>query len=452
MNQGLNRRKFLKTAAVAASALVVTSCAPQATTAPTEPAVAATTVAGQGAAPLKGKITCLIHGGPSPMDVPYWATRIKMFTDANPGVEFIGLGAANDEEYTQKITTMVTGGTPPDLVKISGGRLLATATKGIFEDIEPRVKASPLMSRIWPLLPGEGKEQRVCGKQYAIPMDIEQRVWIYNMDLFDKMGVAYPQEGWTWDDLLAIGKSVTKPEENQYLFVPGITSFQDYSDWVWQAGGTIFNEDGTKVNLSEPANVQGMQFLVDLFKKYGYAPAPGLKLGDIGVTFDTGKIAMNMAHTGLVASQLSKPTWEFKWGTVFAPQGPVTANGFTKANGFGIPKDAENADLAWAFIEWWYSDETQTKFAEMGELVPRSDLRDTVAVKSLPEHMRPALLQASKQARSLERFPGWDVAQRSWKNELDTSITGEVPVDAAMQVADKKAEIEITELMATVCK
>jgi multiple sugar transport system substrate-binding protein len=450
MNTLLNRRKFLKSAAAAAGALVATACAPQATPAPQQPVVAGATV--PAAANLVGKITCLFHGAPSPMDVPYWATRIKMFTDANPGVEFVALGAANDEEYTQKITTMVAGGTPPDLVKISGGRLIATAPKGIFEDLEPRIKASELLSRIWPLLPGQGKEQVVCGKQYAIPMDIEQRLWIYNQDLFDKMGVAYPTDGWTWDDLLAIGEAVTKPDENQYLVVPGVTSFQDYCDWAWQAGGTLFNEDGTQINLSEPPNVQAMQFVVDLFKKYQYAPAPGLKLGDIGVTFDTGKIAMLMGHTGQMASQLNKPSWEFKWGTVFAPMGPASANGFTKSNGWGIPKGTKNADLSWAFIEWWYSDETQTKFAEMGELVPRSDLRDTVALKSLPEHLRPALLAGSKNARSLERFPGWDVGQRNWKNELDVALTSDVSVAEAMQTADKKADAEIAELMTTVCQ
>jgi multiple sugar transport system substrate-binding protein len=456
MSRTLNRRDFLKTAAAAAGALVVSSCAP-ATTAPTTAptsAPAATKPAAATTAPaaLKGKLTILFHGTTSPLDSPYWATRLKMFTDANPGVEIVSLGAENDEAFTQKVTTMVAGGTPPDMVKISGGRLIATAVKGIYEDLEPRVKASAQMSKIIKLLPSEGKELRVCGKQYALPMDIEQRLWIYNQDLFDKMGVAYPKDGWTWEDLLALGKAMNKAEDNQYLVSPGVTSFQDYADWVWQAGGTIFNEDGTHVNLSETPNVKAMQFVVDLFKKYKYAPAPGLKLGDIGVTFDTGKFALNMAHTGTMAAQLSKPTWKFKWSAVFAPKGPANANGFTKSNGWGIPKGTKTADLAWSFIEWWYSDPIQTKFAEMGELVPRSDLRDSVALKALPEHLRPAMLASSKNARGLERFPGWDVSQRNWKNELDTAITGDISVEQAMQTADKKAESEVADLMATVCK
>ena len=123
MTRSFSRRQFLKTAAAAAGALVVTSCAPQATTAPTAKPAAATSASAATSAPvgLKGKLTCLFHGGASPLDNPYWATRIKMFTDANPGVEFVALGTANDEEFTQKITTMAAGGTPPDMVKISVG-------------------------------------------------------------------------------------------------------------------------------------------------------------------------------------------------------------------------------------------------------------------------------------------------------------------------------------------
>jgi len=44
------------------------------------------------------------------------------------------------------------------------------------------------------------------------------------------------------------------------------------------------------------------------------------------------------------------------------------------------------------------------------------------------------------------------VGQRNWKNELDTAITGDVTVEAAMQTADKKAEVEITDVMATACQ
>jgi multiple sugar transport system substrate-binding protein len=330
--------------------------------------------------------------------------------------------------------------------------MIATANKDIYEPLEPRIQSSPLMSKVMKLLPAEGAELRFCGKQMCIPMDIEARIWFYNKDIFDKAGVKYPTLDWKWDDLLTIGAAVTKPGDNQYLFIPGVVSFQDYADWVWEAGGTKFTSDGLHTNLSEPPNVKAMQFLVDLFNKYKYCPSPALKLGDVGVSFDSGKIAMSMGATNTLAAQLGpKATWKFPWSTVFAPTGPASGEGFTKSNGWSVMKKAKSPQLAWGLIEWWFSDDIQTKFAEMGELVPRSDIRNSVSLKALPEHVRPAVARGATHGRGLERFPGWDVAQRNWKQELDTAIAGSVPVEQAMQTADKKAELEMADLMKGIC-
>ncbi len=456
MTAPVSRRSMLKAAAAMAGATLLAACGstPTPTPAPQKPAAKPTDTPVK-AVPtpvaMKGKLTVLFHGAAT-LDTPYWQPRLKMFTDAYPDLECIWLGSETDEAFTQKITTMVAGGTPPDGAKPSGGRMIATAPKGIYEALEPRIQASTLMTKVMKLLPSEGKELRFCGKQYAIPMDNDHRVWFYNKDIFDKAGVKYPTIDWTWEDLLAIGQAVTKPADNQYLFVPGVVSFQDYADWVWQAGGTKFSNDCLHTNLSEAPNIKGMQFLVDLFVKYKFAPSPGLKLGDVGVSFDSGKIAMNMGATSTLAAQLGpKATWKFNWSCVFAPKGPVTSNGFAKSNGWSVMKSAKSPNLAWALIEWWFKDETMTKFAEMGELVARSDIRDSVSIKSVPEHVRPALARATRDGRGLERCPGWDVAQRNWKQELDTAISGGVPVEQAMQTADKKAELEIADLMKGIC-
>ena len=44
------------------------------------------------------------------------------------------------------------------------------------------------------------------GALYAIPLDFESRVLYYNKDLFDRFGVAHPQEGIRWSDALALAE------------------------------------------------------------------------------------------------------------------------------------------------------------------------------------------------------------------------------------------------------
>jgi multiple sugar transport system substrate-binding protein len=444
----LSRRQFLKASTgLALGAGLLGACTP----APMPGA--ATNQPSSAAAPAEdgGSITCLFHG--AALEGPYWSVRLGMFADAHPEIEFIGLPSANDSEYVQKISTMVAGGTPPDMVKLSGGRMLATASKGIYEDITPRLESSELFQRIWAELPDEGKELTYCGQQIGIPQDLDFRQWFYNKDLFDAAGVAYPTLEWTWDDLVSMGLAITNKDENIWFVIPGVVSFQDASDWYWQAGGTLFSADCMKANIAEEPNILAMQFLVDLFKTHQIAPSPTLGLGDIGISFDTGRVGMSMSSSQTMAAQLGpESTWDFNWGAVFAPTGPGGGNGFVKSNGYAMVKGAARPELAWTFIEWWYTDETHTTFAQMGELVPRTDLRNQYSLANIPEDLHPSINRAGTHGRGLERCPAWSEAQKHWKQELDTAITGDVYVAQAMQTAAEKAAVEIGEVMASACQ
>ncbi|MAS38012.1 MAG: hypothetical protein CL610_28715 [Anaerolineaceae bacterium] len=440
MSKAMSRRDFLKAAsgAVGATALTAAGIA-----AASEPMAAPAPV-------QSGTITTLFHS--SPGTGPYWDPRLELYAEQHPEIEFVPLASADDSEFVQKISTMVAGGTPPDMAKLSGGRMLATAPTGIYEDLTPRIEGSEFMSSIWNLLPGQGQELTYCGQQIAVPQDLAFRLWFYNKDVFDNAGVDYPSLEYTWDDIVTMGQAITKPDENIWFVQPAIHTFEATSEWYWQAGGTLFSDDCMHANLTDEPNLEAMRFLVSLFKEHQVAPPPSLGLGDIGIDFASGRMAMTQGASGELAGQLGEDaTWAFNWGTLFAPTGPASANGFVKSNGWALLNGAANADLAWDFIEWWHSDEIATTFAEWGELVPRADLRDTVSLQNIPEEHHAAIARAGEFGRGLERCPGWSAAQKNWMQELETSINGDVPVDEAMATAYAKADAEIADIMTNAC-
>ena len=59
-------------------------------------------------------------------------------------------------------------------------------------------------------LPGMVDPGKFEGKQYLLPKDFSPLGVYYNKKIFDKAGVAYPQDGWTWDDLLKTAQALTK--------------------------------------------------------------------------------------------------------------------------------------------------------------------------------------------------------------------------------------------------
>ncbi len=51
------------------------------------------------------------------------------------------------------------------------------------------------------------------GAYYGLPYRTSSSIMYYNKTMFDAAGVPYPQEGWTYDDMLEIAKKLTIPGE-----------------------------------------------------------------------------------------------------------------------------------------------------------------------------------------------------------------------------------------------
>ena len=56
------------------------------------------------------------------------------------------------------------------------------------------------------------------GKHYAVPKDYDTVALWYNKTMFDEAGLSYPDETWTYDDLLYAAKKLTKDDGIQYGF------------------------------------------------------------------------------------------------------------------------------------------------------------------------------------------------------------------------------------------
>jgi multiple sugar transport system substrate-binding protein len=466
MFKSLTRREFLRGVAAASAAGVLGACAPKIVEVEKvvkETVVVKETIIVEGeekvvekvveveklvtptavpATALKGEVVTVWKDNDG-WSSPVGLAKVKMFNELYPGIELVGIGAGGDYPFVQKVTTMIAGGTPPDLMAHTAGRISALGGKYVFERLEPRVEASSVLPRVKEHMPQWG-EGIFMGKLVGLAQDQNISLWFYNKDLFDQAGVDYPSIDWTWDDMVEIGLKVTDADNNQFLFEPGTHSYQDASMWFWQAGGTLFSENGWHTDLDKEPNILSMEFLVDLFVKHKVVPAKGAQLGEIGVSFDTGKLAMTSNSTGALAQQLGdKATWDFDWSAVFAPTGPGGGDGFAKCNVFSIGQGAKNADLAWVLMEWWFTDETQTAFAEMGEVVARNDIFKAVGLPNLPAHLHPALERSFEKGRALEREPGWSLCQKYWKDELDPAYLGQITAREAMMNAFAKAQPEL---------
>ena len=98
------------------------------------------------------------------------------------------------------------------------------------------------------------------GQLWAIPAGGEPTVVVYNKDLFDRYEVAYPEVGWTWDDLVTIASTLRSEEEGIWgvAFAPGGVGPSHY---VWQHGGRFIDDrrNPTRTTFDDPLTIEALE-------------------------------------------------------------------------------------------------------------------------------------------------------------------------------------------------
>lgn len=207
----------------------------------------------------------------------------------------------------------------------------------------------------------------VKGKQYTMPFIVgNARVLYFNMDLLEQAGVT--ELPTTWQDLADVAVKVKEAN------LPGVMPFAGewadpaigalnnlYYPYLWQAGGNIYNEDGTKVALMDnDAAVKAAQFLYDLKFKYGVLPEESMALvgTEVRNQFVEGNIAIaSMAATSAPILTDAGINWDF----VPSLEDETKAT-WIAADALIMNSASKNKDLAASLIKYITSATVMEKF------------------------------------------------------------------------------------------
>lgn len=114
------------------------------------------------------------------------------------------------------------------------------------------------------------------GQQWAMPKGIDSVAVAYNKAIFDQYGVEYPQDGWTWDDMVAIAEelkaAIAAANGSEYPILMELDAQPSHFNFAHQTGGYIINEDFTKSGYNQPETVEAYQNVVDLLDQELLAP------------------------------------------------------------------------------------------------------------------------------------------------------------------------------------
>lgn len=310
----------------------------------------------------------------------------KDYPDTKVNLEFI------PEAYVQKIETMFVGGTAPDVIYGHPHYFANWASKGLLLDLDDKFKEdADFFYDEDTFIVDMYDAFKWNGKHIATINGSDTFLLFYNKDMFDAAGVPYPDDTWTWDDLVEAGKKLTVLEGDNKQY--GIT----ISGWPYPVlsivnsfGGSLFDnmDNPQEATFDSPNTVASLQFVQDLIHKHQIAPTVQ-DIENLGGSFDTGKVAMDI--TGMWAVVFRRNITDFGWDVANLPlaQGqPRKTIAFYA--GYAIYKDTKNPDLAWEFAKYFQSDKAQELLAGLGLItvinkqIASSD--EILMGEGMPEH------------------------------------------------------------------
>ncbi len=220
---------------------------------------------------------------------------------------------------------------------------------------------------------------------YGLPETQNFTMMFVREDILADLGIEIPK---TWDDVFA---AIPTLQANNML----IGGTQDYKIFLYQMGGTLFADDGMRINLDSDVGLESFEFMCNFFTMYSFP-----KSYDFANRFRTGEMPIGFAsyngtynHLTVFATEI-KGLWGFyplpgfehvrADGTTYIDNSSVaTTSAIVMLNGCDTP---EQQARAWEFMKWHSGADCQVKYSnEMVAILGPSAKHATANITALSE-------------------------------------------------------------------
>lgn len=335
------RRWAPAVAAVAAAALGLTACGSSGGSDAKD--------GGSGASAVR---SALAKGG----DLTVWAWEptlkqvVADFQAAYPKVhvKLVNAGTGNDQ-YTALQNAVQAGKGVPDVAQVEYYALSQFALGKSVADLSPY--GAKDLSKTYS--PGPWNSVNINGGVYGLPMDSGPMALFYNKKVFDTYKLPVPT---TWEQYLDDARKLHAADPKAYITSDtgdaGMTT-----SLIWQAGGTPYTVDGTKVKVdfaNDPGTAAYTKVWQQLVSEHLVSPVPGwsdqwykgLADGTIA-TLATGAWMPANFSSGVAAASGD-------WRAAPLPQWQAGANASAENGGssLAVMQAGGNKALAYAFVQY----------------------------------------------------------------------------------------------------
>jgi multiple sugar transport system substrate-binding protein len=381
--------------------------------------VLALSVAPAAAQEPTGEITYAIWGDPA--ELSNQIALVETFEAQHPGIQ-VEPQVSDWTAYWTALQTSIAGGDAPDVFAMDGPIFPDYQSRGVLLDLAPFIERDGFDLTA---LADAGVAHFTTpeGGQFGLPRDLNVVALYYNKPMFDAAGIPYPNETWTWDTLVEVGKELTldadgNGQPEQWGFYTETTDMENYwSSLVWQNGGEIISEDRTKTLLGADESVGGLQQLQDLIYTHKIMPTPDLFV-EVGDAFENGQAAMESNGSWLVPTHTAAG---IDFGIAPLPAGPARQATSINPTGAVVSATTDNPEAAWAFVSWLVGPEAQGQLMQSKAALPvdKSVLEGGYSTAFPGSDVFAAALEYAHLKPSFTGYTEWTT---TLQEELDTNV------------------------------
>lgn len=220
---------------------------------------------------------------------------------------------------------------------------------------------------------------------YALPETQEFPMLFYRTDILEELGLGVPE---TWDDLVSMLSTIQKNHMNfaipiavkssavSVTSVAGTSGLPAYSMLLYQMGGELYSQDGSKSIIDSPEGVEAFEMWTELFVNYK------LPLDyDFANRFRTGEIPIGITNYSMynrlaVFAPEIRGLWKFSpIPGILGDDGSINRNVASTGTSVIMMEACEQKEAAWEYMKWWVSKDVQVRFGREMESIMGASAR-----------------------------------------------------------------------------
>ncbi|MFB9753591.1 ABC transporter substrate-binding protein [Paenibacillus hodogayensis] len=241
------------------------------------------------------------------------------------------------------------------------------------------------------------------GEILYLPYNVLVFALHYNKDIFDKFGVAYPKDNMTWEEVIELGKRISRKDgDTQYIGLLPPTGLNRVQS---QLSLSYVDSTGQKALLA----TEGWKRMFETMKSINdYPNAPQMKsFGDVRNNFLSNRtVAMmpeilQLQNYDMAAAEKAGLKWDIVTFPEFKDKPGVGVGVFS--DGFVIPKGSKHADLSFQIMAYLSADpDVQMEATKNGRITA---LKDNAKILEHAFENNPAAKGKNLKAVFTQKYP-----------------------------------------------